>query len=184
MNGWASSLTSWGVIAIGVFWYVGAHNRLVRLRSAAVQAYAQLDAALMAQVQHVQAQLAQAPASTEETQRGLDATLRGACGQLATSLGAARLRPLHAPTMAALGTAVRAWTAAWHQHAQAAGQSLPALVADDLLAGTAWPLPPAQIGVAQAQFNTAVSQYNAAVRQFPARIVAWLARFKVAAPLA
>lgn len=184
MNGWASSLTSWGVIAIGVFWYVGAHNRLVRLRSAAVQAYAQLDAALMAQVQHVQAQLAQTPASTEETQRGLDATLRGACGQLATSLGAARLRPLHAPTMAALGTAVRAWAAAWHQHAQAAGQSLPALVADDLLAGTAWPLPPAQIGVAQAQFNTAVSQYNAAVRQFPALIVAWLARFKVAAPLA
>lgn len=184
MNGWASSLTSWGVIAIGVFWYVGAHNRLVRLRSAAVQAYAQLDAALMAQVQHVQAQLAQAPASTEETQRGLDATLRGACGQLATSLGAARLRPLHAPTMAALGTAVRAWAAAWHQHAQAAGQSLPALVADDLLAGTAWPLPPAQIGVAQAQFSTAVSQYNAAVRQFPALIVAWLARFKVAAPLA
>ncbi|MBP6897304.1 MAG: lema family protein [Pseudacidovorax sp.] len=183
MNGWASSLTSWGVIAIGVFWYVGAHNRLVRLRSTAVQAYAQLDAALMAQVQHVQALLAQAPASADEVQRGLDATLRGACGQLATSLGTARLRPLHAPTMAALATAVRAWAAAWHQHAQAAGQALPALLAGDLLAGTAWPLPPTHVEVAQAQFNAAVTQYNAAVRQFPAILVAWLARFKVAAPL-
>lgn len=183
MNGWIGSLTSWGLIAIGVFWYVGAHNRLVRLRAAATQAYGQLDAALMAQVQHVQAMLADTPPPADEVRRGLDTALRGACGQLAASLGAARVRPLHAPTMATVGAAVRAWVAAWHRHSQQPGQDMPALRPGDLLAGTAWPLPASAIEVALPQFNAAVAQYNAAVTQFPAVIVAWLARFRVGAPL-
>ena len=46
----------WIGLAVLLFWFVGAYNRLVRLRSATLQAYAALDAALVRQLDFVQAQ--------------------------------------------------------------------------------------------------------------------------------
>ncbi len=43
--------------ALALFWFVGAYNRLVRLRSGALQAYATLDAALVRQLEFVQARM-------------------------------------------------------------------------------------------------------------------------------
>ena len=42
------SLASWIVIAVLLFWFVGAYNRLVRLRAAVLQSYGTLDAGGMA----------------------------------------------------------------------------------------------------------------------------------------
>ncbi len=42
------SLAGWIVVAVLLFWFVGAYNRLVRLRASVLQAYAALDAALSA----------------------------------------------------------------------------------------------------------------------------------------
>ena len=44
------SLWWWSVLAVGLFWSVGAHNRLVRLRGAVLQAFGSLDARMQAWV--------------------------------------------------------------------------------------------------------------------------------------
>lgn len=51
------SMVGWIVIAVLLFWFVGAYNRLVRLRAAVLQAYATLDAALRKQLDFVQASI-------------------------------------------------------------------------------------------------------------------------------
>ncbi|RYH08363.1 MAG: lema family protein, partial [Alphaproteobacteria bacterium] len=50
MKAWIESLLLWSLVALLLFWFVGAHNRLVRLRSAAVQAYGALDALIVRQI--------------------------------------------------------------------------------------------------------------------------------------
>lgn len=57
MNVLPDPLWPWAVGAIGLFWLVGAHNRLVRLRTAVFQAFAVLDAAMLRQIQFVQSSL-------------------------------------------------------------------------------------------------------------------------------
>ena len=60
------SLAGWVVVAVLLFWFVGAYNRLVRLRAAVLQAYATLDAALARQLDFVQTSLS-APSAAEES---------------------------------------------------------------------------------------------------------------------
>jgi hypothetical protein len=90
------SLASWIVIAVLLFWFVGAYNRLVRLRAAVLQAYGALDAALSKQLDFVQASITAAPAATDAANAPSEslssiAPLQAATTQLATLLGATRL---------------------------------------------------------------------------------------------
>ena len=73
----------WIALAIALFWFVGAYNRLVRLRALALQAYATLDAALVRQLDFVQARAAAAP--------GAERALQAAIDQLATQIGRAHV---------------------------------------------------------------------------------------------
>jgi LemA protein len=50
----SSSFLPWVISAVGLFWAVGAYNRLVRLRSEANQAFAALESELAKQVHLVQ----------------------------------------------------------------------------------------------------------------------------------
>ncbi|MGJ7488754.1 lema family protein [Variovorax sp. ZT4R33] len=187
----------WIAAALLLFWFVGAYNRLVRLRSSALQAYATLDAALSRQLDFVQAR-AQA---ADEAATGPEATaqLRATALQLTTLLGAARQRPLDPERMAALGTALHVMLAAWQRLypdevvsfepdgtlsrpvplGGVAADPPPAFAATAI----AWPEPSAAAEIARGQFNQAVRQYNAAVRQFPALLVAWVMQLKRAAAL-
>jgi len=194
MNVLPDSLPFWIGGALLVFWFIGAYNRLVRLRSAALHAYAALDAALTRQLEFVQARI-----SGAETSDAPDGTsLRAATRQLATLLAATRLRPLQPAGMSAMATALHVMLAAWQR-----------LHPDDVISfepdGTlsrpaplngkeephvngaavpfAWPEPSAAAEIARSQFNTAVAHYNAAVAQFPALLVAWIMQLKPAAPL-
>jgi len=198
MNGMPDSLPFWIGGALALFWFVGAYNRLVRLRSAALQAYATLDAALVRQLEFVLTRAADgsdpvAPAAAEPKS---GASLQAAAGQLATLLAATRLRALDPAGIAALGTALRVLVAAWqHLHPESVVSfeadgtlSRPAplngsfeLVADS--APIAWPEPSAAAEIARGQFNLAVAQYNAAIGQFPALLVAWIMQLRPAAPL-
>lgn len=185
-------LAWWIAAAVGVFWVVGANNRLVRLRSVARQAYAALDAALVRQLEFVQARIA--------SQAEPDGALRAATDQLAALLAATRLRPLDANGIAPLATALRVLLAAWARVYPDEATSFdidgtlsrPAsLDGSDSVAPTrsmadepmAWPEPSAVAELARGQFNAAVANYNAAIRQFPAFIVAWAFRLRPAAPL-
>ncbi|MDH6170791.1 hypothetical protein M2282_005969 [Variovorax boronicumulans] len=196
------SLVSWIVIAVLLFWFVGAYNRLVRLRAAVLQAYATLDAALGKQLDFVQASISAAPQAEPPSQEMLSsiAPLQAATTQLATLLGATRLHPLDAGGMAALGTALQVLLSAWQrQHPDAVtvfdadgtlSRPAPAQAGANAVAAPpnaaepiAWPEPSAAAEIARSQFNLAVGHYNDAIVQFPALLVAWAVRLRPAAPL-
>ena len=193
------SLASWVVIAVLLFWFVGAYNRLVRLRAAVLQAYATLDAALGRQLDFVQASISAAPQENPPSQELLSsiAPLQAATTQLATLLGATRLHPLDAGGMAALGTALQVLISAWQrQHPDAVtvfdadgtlSRPVPAqpgtVAAPNAAEPIAWPEPSAAAEIARSQFNLAVGHYNDAIVQFPALLVAWAVRLRPAAPL-
>jgi hypothetical protein len=201
------SLAGWIVVAVLLFWFVGAYNRLVRLRAAVLQAYATLDAALRKQLDFVQASITAAPPQKDAPSPGLSssvAPLQAATTQLATVLGATRLHPLDPGAMAALATALQVLVNAWQrQHPDAvtvfdadgtlsrpvpllsagAGSGTVPAALPGAFEPMAWPEPSASAEIARSQFNTAVGQYNAAIVQFPALLVAWLVRLRPAAPL-
>ncbi|CAN7216676.1 lema family protein [Variovorax paradoxus] len=197
------SMVGWIVIAVLLFWFVGAYNRLVRLRAAVLQAYATLDAALRKQLDFVQASITAAlPEKDASSHSSAVAPLQAATNQLATLLGATRLHPLDPGGMAALATALQVLITAWQrQHPDAvtvfeadgtlsrpapllpAGAGAGAGSASGTLEPMAWPEPSAAAEIARSQFNLAVGQYNAAIVQFPALLVAWMVRLRPAAPL-
>lgn len=189
------SLWHWIAGAIALFWFVGAYNRLMRLRSAAKQAYAVLDAALARQIDFVLARV-----SEEETSAGSDvqpsASVKAAANQLATLMTATRLRPLEPARVAAMSTAMHVMLSAWQSlhpddvvSFEADGTlSRPAPLegaseGSEVAVPIAWPEPSAAAEMARGHFNLAVSQYNAAIAQFPAILVAWIMQLKPAAPL-
>jgi LemA protein len=194
------SLASWIVIAVLLFWFVGAYNRLVRLRATVLQSYGTLDAALSKQLDFVQACITAEPAAETASNELLSsiAPLQAATTQLATLLGATRLHPLDAGGMAALATALQVWIGAWQrQHPDAVtvfdadgtlsrpAQLQPGAVAaaPSAIEPIAWPEPSAAAEIARSQFNLAVGHYNTAIGQFPALLVAWAVRLRPAAPL-
>ena len=196
MSGMPDSLPFWIGGALALFWFVGAYNRLVRLRSAALQAYATLDAALVRQLEFVLARAAEAEAAAPADPPPSGASLRAAAGQLATLLATTRLRALDPAGIAALGTALHVLLAAWqHLHPDAVisfeadgtlSRPAPLPGRDEPLADSApiaWPEPSAAAEIARSQFNLAVAQYNAAIGQFPALLVAWIMQLRPAAPL-
>jgi LemA protein len=169
--------------AVMLFWMVGAHNRLVRLRSDIVAAFAPVDAEFAAR-QTLLLQLADTlaapppggplPAEPAVPQPALEA-LRAACAQA----DAARARVRNHPGSAAAMTSFR--------------------LAEEILADTRVRLPTAlganaglaerqvqlvasdaTLAFAQRQFNVAVQAYNLAVRQFPTWLVASLFKFRAA----
>jgi len=206
MSALPDSLPGWIAAAVLLFWFVGAYNRLVRLRAAVLQAYATLDAALRKQLDFVQASIAAAVPEKDApspTHSSSVAPLQAAATQLATLLGATRLHPLDPGGMAALATALQVLVSAWQrQHPDAVTVfdadgtlSRPAPLMPSGAAGgagaasaaaaepIAWPEPSAAAEIARGQFNLAVAQYNAAIVQFPALLVAWMVRLRPAAPL-
>jgi LemA protein len=198
MSRMPDSLPFWIAGALAVFWFVGAYNRLVRARSAALQAYAALDAALVRQVDFVQGRVAAEPGGNGVFEHGPHgASLPAAASQLLTLLAATRLRPLEPAGIAALGTALHVLLSAWqrlHPDAVASfdadgvlSRPAPLSAADEApgsaTAPVAWPEPSAAAELARNQFNQAVARYNAAITQFPALLVAWIMQLRRAAPL-
>ena len=185
----------WIAAAVLRFWFVGAYNRLVRLRSAALQAYVTLDAALARQLEFVQARALAADDAVFGRQAIVQ--LHATALQLTTLLGATRQRPLDPERMAALATALHVMLAAWQRlfpdevvSFDADGMlSRPVPlggVASDVDPGAgaiAWPEPSAAAEIARGQFNQAVRQYNAAIGQIPAVLVAWVMQLRRAAEL-
>ena len=188
MSDLPDSLVYWILGALALFWFVGAYNRIVRLRSSALQAYAALDAALVRQLDFVQARVAESVPA--------DGALKAAAGQLVTLLAATRLKPLAPANIAALATALHVMLGAWQRlHPDAVvsfdadgtlSRPAPLGAREDAAAGSApmaWPEPSAAAEIARNQFNLAVAQYNAAIAQFPALLVAWIMQLHPAAPL-
>ena len=198
---WPESLGYWIGAALLLFWLVGAYNRLMRLRTAALQAYATLDAALVRQLDFVQSRVqpGTGPDSVAAVDAAAQASLLASTAQLSTLLGASRLHPLDPASIAALATALHVMLAAWERLHPYAVLSFGAdgtlsrpvpvgLKSDEPLAADveipiAWPEPSPAAEIARQQFNAAVAVYNAAIAQFPALLVAWVMQLRRAAPL-
>ncbi|VTU37678.1 LemA family protein [Variovorax sp. PBL-H6] len=190
------SLLWWILGAVALFWFIGAYNRIVRLRSGALQAYATLDLTLVRQLEFVQARLAEelVPVEAASGTAREDAGLKASTAQLVTLLVATRLKPLDPARITALAAALHAMLSAWerlHPDAVISFEADGTLSRPAPLNGRhegapvpmAWPEPSAAAEIARSQFNQAVEQYNAAIVQFPALLVAWIMQLRPAAPL-
>lgn len=175
------------VLAVLVFWAVGAYNRLIRLRSTAIQAFGALDGHLvrwLALLAEYEAATASAGGSGLAPQDHPQAALAAAGAQFAAALAVVRAHPLDAQAAAALAAGAQVLETAWQSLVQSAalqseGVAPPALAP--------WVQQREQLALqsapAQHQFNAAVAQYNAAVAQFPASVLAWAFDFKKAQAL-
>lgn len=182
-----SSVVSWTIAAVLLFWAVGAYNRLMRLRAEANGAFANVQSEFARQVELVRAQLPPPeptqPAPLDGEPTSFWSGLHAAASQLAATLAAARAKPLNADNIAALNAAQDVLAMAWERAERddahdLAGPRLP----DTLLRRRRQTL--LQAHAAAEAFNLAVTRYNEAIAQFPALLLAWLFGFKPAQPLA
>ncbi|WP_313301947.1 LemA family protein [Diaphorobacter sp.] len=185
-------LTGWLIaLAILLFWAVGAYNRLVRMRSAAIQAFGALDAELLRRT----ALLGEYDAVVSGPRLPQDAqmhdALRASGTQYAASLAVLRAHPLDVNAATALKAAAKVLEAAWNALVQASQQP-PAGEQDsedkriqpstEALASLIerCEMQHTQIDHSTRQFNKAVELYNRAVTQFPASMLASVFGFKPA----
>ena len=198
MKALPESIYWWIGAALMLFWFVGAHNRLVRLRSAALIAYTALDATLVKQLEYVQARSTRALVLGGTTQGDAknESSLLSAVAQMSAMLAVTRLRPLDPTRMASLGTALHTMLNAWErmypgevlrfdtEGTLSMPASLPGELPDaPLVSPFAWPEPSAAAEIARGQFNQAVVAYNRSIGQFPALFVAWAFRLRRGAQL-
>lgn len=170
MNGW-----HWALLAVLVFWSVGAYNRLVRLRGEARVAFQGVDRCSQRFQELVDAPL---PSADDPRTAGERAGLRGALVQLEAALRVARREVLSAPSIAVLQSA-HTTLQVWQVRLTEAAAPGPEL--DDWRAR--WAEARRQSDEAAAQFNQAVQAYNDAIRQFPALLLAALFGFRVGGQL-
>lgn len=185
----SDSVVVWLAIAVLLFWSMGAYNRLVRLRSQGIVAFAALEALLSQYGMLVKSNF---PASGEADIVQPDSLvhdvssiawigLAAAVEQFNASLKVAQAHPLSGPSMRALRTAFETLCLSWSRlrdlPPDSAGFALPGGLQSQ------WEQIAAQVDVARAEFNRRVEIYNEAIDQFPALLLAWLFGFKPAQPI-
>lgn len=180
-----STLLFWLTLAVLLFWALGAHNRLVRLRAKVIGAFAAVDHRLMqvltlvserAAVQRGQPEAdAVLDAPNVDAESGLDG-LQGAAIQFEVALRVARKSPLDGPSIAALRTACATIKVSW-ERSQA--QPDEALTANQ----RAWEDNQRARNEAMESFNQSVAIYNRAIAQFPAVVLAYFFGFRAAETL-
>jgi LemA protein len=178
--------TQWLLLAalvVCIFWMVGAHNRIVGLRAAIVDAWTQIDTLLEQRGQVIRA-LADALWDLWPTGRGSVDALRSAQAQLQASVQAVRARPSRAQAAATLATAEAALNATVARVLNQV-EADPALHAQETVATQMLALfafGPRLIESRQ-RFNQASMAYNEAIAQFPTRLLAPVFRFEAAGTL-
>jgi LemA protein len=165
------------LVAMQVFWMVGAYNRLVSLRNAIAQAWAKVDEALRLRAQAADPLLAALREPMAAEQGALDATLAALAEvkRAATVMGA---RPVVAANAAA-------WLAAEASLAASASRLFALLdhsealrLQDDVTAHTrSWRDADTRLAFARQLFNEAAEAYNAAIALFPTRLLVGMFRF-------
>lgn len=191
----SDSLMVWLAIAVLLFWSMGAYNRLVRLRSQGLVAFAALEGLLNQYLELVKTNCpdsgdagdagdANADPAARPEQDAFSAAWAGlaaATEQFNASLKVVHVQPLKGPTMLALGTALETMSLSWSRlqnlPPDLAGPALPASLQSQ------WEQLASQVDIARTEFNGRVVNYNEAIAQFPALLLAWVFGFKPAQPI-
>lgn len=179
MNLGGGQLALLALAAVLVFWMVGAYNRLVALRSAIGQAWAQVEAQLLARRQALEPAAPVLREALTEDPHAADALL-GALAQVQAAADAVRVRPVSVELPAALLAAEQALSASMAR-VFALLEYHPELRDGDNEVSRARlalvDLDP-KLAFARQLFNIAVDHYNEAVRQFPTNLLTGVYGFK------
>jgi LemA protein len=167
----APLLLALALVAVGVFWTLGAYNRLVALRNAIGQAWAKVDEALRSRGQAAWPLLAlvQVPLAAEAgALRAVDLALNEST-RAAQQMTAGPVVVAHANEWVAAEASLAAHAsrlfALVEQHADLRG-------ADEVVQhSAAWREAVQRLGFARQNFNEAASAYNQACAVFPTRLL-------------
>jgi len=171
------------VLAVLVFWAVGAYNRLVSLRNDIARAFAPVETQIRQRHTLLQQWLDALRPFVEHSPGAFDA-VSAACGQLQIACDAVRTRPSSAKPMTSLRLAEETLADARTR----LSAELPAkperfaglavsVLGEELSAADS------TLGFARRQFNEATQHYNDALDQFPTWIIAGLFGFRGAGTL-
>ncbi len=172
-----SQITAGALVAVIVFWVVGAYNRMVSLRNALVARFRSIDDLSRQRHALLDRQIGLLAAALANAAPRLDA-LRAAAQQAEAAREHARARPALAGAVTSLRVAeeILADARARLPVQTVAGAELPDINAQLATGDTT-------LAFARGEFNAAVAAYNTAVSQFPTALIAWLFGFRPGATL-
>ena len=173
--GWQVGI--WIVVAVAVFWTVGAYNRLVSLRNALVRSFDPVDQHFSARHALLERQIEAVGAVLSNAAERLE-TLRAACLQTDMARAHAKAHPGAPGAITSLRLADDILGEARSRLPVQAigGVDMSALNAELAAADTA-------LAFARRQFNETVLAYNRAIRQIPTRLIAAIFGFAPAGTL-
>jgi LemA protein len=178
---WMLSL-EWLLLAVGVFWLIGARKRLKRLRQAHKLAFTAVDVQCVQAIELLRSS-ARVQSLKDKVAGGAIAHSPQAVLLSADALEAcvlqARNQPLRPHTTASLQTAWQAMQMAWHAYLQVLAAD-PAHAEQQQEWSTRWQSLLATHDHSTAQFNAAVHDYNRAIAQFPACALARISGLRTA----
>lgn len=180
------TVTQWstlGVVAVGVFWVVGAYNRLVHLRNEISNAYAQIDVQLKRRYDLIPNLVEVAKKYTEHEAQTLE-VVTAARNQASAALNLARGKPTAAGAIKSLGVAEDVLDQAMTRF-MAVVENYPQLKADQTLRELSEELTSTEnkIAFSRQLFNDCVFNFNNAVQEFPTNVLSGLFNFSPAAAL-
>jgi LemA protein len=171
------------VLAVLVFWGVGAYNRLVRLRNVIGNSFAQIDVQLKRRYDLIPNLVEVARKYAAHERETLEA-VTAARNQAKAAAEVARARPAAAGAVTSLAVAEQTLAGAMGR-LMAVVEAYPELKADQSLRELAEELTSTEnkIGFARQLFNDATLDYNNAAQQFPTNLMASMFGFREAAML-
>ena len=172
----------WLTIAIGVFWALGAYNRLVRLQSQVQQSFDALELRLLEFAELVQQVLSEGVISSApwRSELNLDqgashwSRLQECARHLAMELAHMQEHPLRADSVVRGRESQAQLQAAWDS--LVAPSAYRVAVSDALQ--QRWQAQRLLVQPDTQRFNQAVEQYNQAIAEFPAVLLARLFKFR------
>ena len=171
------------LLAMLLFWAVGAYNRLVRLRNTIANAFGQIDVQLKRRYDLIPNLVEVAKKYLQHEQATLEAVI-AARNQARSAVDAVRSRPAKAEGIVALAAAEQALSGSL-SHLFAVAEAYPDLKADQTIRELSEELTSTEnkVGFSRQAYNDAVLDYNNAQGQFPALLIARLFGFAPSAML-
>jgi LemA protein len=174
-NQWLLALVA--LLAIHVFWMVGAYNRLVALRSAIGLAWSKVDEALRQRALAADPLLAALREPMAAEQGALDATL-AALAEVKRSAAVMGARPVVAENAAAWTTAEASLSASASRLFALLEHNEALQLQGEVTAHTrSWRDADTRLAFARQLFNEAAEVYNGAIALFPTRLLVPMFRF-------
>jgi LemA protein len=178
-----TQIITWAILALLLFWAVGAYNRLVRLRNAIGNAFAQIDVQLKRRYDLIPNLVDVARKYVTHERETLEAVI-AARNQAQAAADHARARPNSSGPLASLVMAETVLGGAMGR-LMAVVENYPELKADATLRELSEELTSTEnkVSFARQLYNDAALDFNNAAQQFPTNVIAKFSGFRVAGML-